>query len=627
MANSNSKLWTLTAAGGAVIVVICFVFWWKMPITDSKQPTTTEEAGELPTLVAPYQRAALEAQNTNVDPATSGWQSEMVADAITKQASILGKLVKSGKQISSSDIQQIATKDVTTTDLRIVDRTLKRGQLTIFRSEETARATSAGIDALVDAVNGLISPFADAEQTRVKLKVIATDIAATDGAVNNVDSGAANAKIVYEASGVNKQGRFEQHAVWQSKWDATQTAPKLHRLELLQFEETQSATDQPWFTDRTNDALGRDEAFREQVVYGLPHWLRRVERIHGMLYFKRQGLAIGDANGDGLDDVYLCQPGGLPNRLFLHQPDGSAVDVAAEYGVDFLDLTGSALFVDLDNDGDQDLVLATFEGLQLLEQTAEGQFSRRQLHRLRDTDLQAISAADFDVDGDLDVYVTVDFSERDAHANEGLPGFLYHDANEGGANVLFENNGDWQFTDVTVKSGLDKHNRRHSLAAVWEDYDNDGDPDLYVANDYGKNCLYQNQLFPSGKPRFEEIAESIGLVDTASGMSVAWGDPNRDGALDLYVANMFSSAGSRITRQSQFLPKSSDDLRAVYQRFAKGNSLFLASKDGFVENSAKANVDRARWAWSSPFVDINNDGWEDLVVANGYITTDDTGDL
>jgi hypothetical protein len=181
----------------------------------------------------------------------------------------------------------------------------------------------------------------------------------------------------------------------------------------------------------------------------------------------------------------------------------------------------------------------------------------------------------------------------------------------------------WHLTDVTRTVGLDSNNQRHSLAAAWEDFDNDGDQDLYVANDYGQNCLYRND-----GARFTDIAEEAGVVDHGSGMSVDWGDYNRDGSIDLYVGNMFSSAGRRITTQTQFLANVPPARRLLYRRFAKGNTLYANRGDGtFRETSHQTNTEMGRWSWSSVFSDFNNDGWDDLLVANGYITTDDQGDL
>ena len=98
--------------------------------------------------------------------------------------------------------------------------------------------------------------------------------------------------------------------------------------------------------------------------------------------------------------------------------------------------------------------------------------------------------------------------------------------------------------------------------------------------------------------------------------------------MDLYVGNMFSSAGNRITYQRNFKTGAGDETRAGFQRHARGNSLFENLGDGtFHDISVEAGVTMGRWAWASPFVDINNDGWTDLAVANGFITNDDTGDL
>ncbi len=200
----------------------------------------------------------------------------------------------------------------------------------------------------------------------------------------------------------------------------------------------------------------------------------------------------------------------------------------------------------------------------------------------------------------------------------------YHDANNGPANYLFANLGDWEFRDVTADVGLDVNNHRFSWAAAWEDYDRDGDPDLYVANDYGRNNLYRND---SG--HFVDVAAEAGVEDVSSGMSVSWGDYNRDGRVDLYVGNMFSSAGNRVTYQQGFQTGADEATRNMFRRLARGNTLFEQSEDGtFRDVSLAAGVTLGRWAWGSLFTDINNDGWEDLVVANGMITsTEDSGDL
>ena len=205
--------------------------------------------------------------------------------------------------------------------------------------------------------------------------------------------------------------------------------------------------------------------------------------------------------------------------------------------------------------------------------------------------------------------------------------FLYHDANNGGPNSLYRNQGSWQFVDVTAQVGLDQNNHRYSFAAAWEDLDNDGDLDLYVANDYGRNNLYRNDAGENATRRFVDASLSAGVEDSAFGMAVTLGDYNRDGLMDIYVSNMWSAAGNRVTFQPEF-KADSNTVKPLLQRFAQGNSLLKnVGEFQFEEVKEAAGAHLGRWAWGTNFVDLNNDGWEDLVVANGFMTTDDTGDL
>ena len=171
--------------------------------------------------------------------------------------------------------------------------------------------------------------------------------------------------------------------------------------------------------------------------------------------------------------------------------------------------------------------------------------------------------------------------------------------------------------------GLDHNNHRFSLACSWEDFDNDGDQDLYVANDFGRNNLYRND---GGK--FSDVAAELNVEDMSAGMSVSWADCDNNSKMDLYVSNMWSSAGNRIAYQREFLRGSNDQsVRSKFQRHARGNSLFLNSNDKFTDISEASRTTMAGWAWSSTFADLNNDGWQDLIVANGYITQENQNDL
>ena len=111
-------------------------------------------------------------------------------------------------------------------------------------------------------------------------------------------------------------------------------------------------------------------------------------------------------------------------------------------------------------------------------------------------------------------------------------------------------------------------------------------------------------------------------------MSADWGDFNNDGLMDLYVGNMFSGAGNRITFQDRFMSGSSADLIEDFRYSARGNTLFRQNgAASFDDVSISAGVTMGRWSWSSLFADINNDGWQDLIVTNGHVTGVESDDL
>ena len=137
------------------------------------------------------------------------------------------------------------------------------------------------------------------------------------------------------------------------------------------------------------------------------------------------------------------------------------------------------------------------------------------------------------------------------------------------------------------------------MAAAWEDFDNDGDQDLYVANDFGRNNLYRNH-----EGRFEDIAEAAQVIDHGSGMSVSWADYNRDGRVDLYIGNMFSAAGNRVSFQDRFTKGVPEATSGYLQRMARGNTLYRnlssAADVKFEDTSQQTAVFMGRWAWASP---------------------------
>ena len=430
-------------------------------------------------------------------------------------------------------------------------------------------------------------------------------------------------------------GVVEVHARWKTRWEEGEEgrAPKLKDLRVTHFERARTTLEGGrLFVDCTESVLGENESYREQLLHGLNHWHERLPFRNSLNGLGTPGLALGDVNGDGLDDLYLCQHPGLPNRLYLQNADGTAREASREWGVDWIDDSRCALLVDLDNDGDRDLVVAVLGHVVVAINREQKRFEVAQIVPMMESTI-SLAAADYDRDGRVDIFVggyapdTTTADSAPTAVGFGSDQFVYHDANNSVGNVLLRNeagaDGAVKLTDVTTEAGLNVNNRRWTLAATWEDYDEDGDPDLYVANDFGRNNLYRND-----GGTFVDVAALLGVEDSASGMSVSWGDYDRDGRLDLYVANMFSAAGNRIVGQSGFKRGITGDVRRRYLHFARGNTLLRNLEGGFADSSVEAGVTLGRWAWSSLFADLNNDGWEDLVVANGHITASgDSGDL
>ncbi len=557
------------------------------------------------------------------DPTRDGWDTESFTEEAMAQWKALGKTLRDPAGLAGADLHRFAAAGFECAGLR----PSALATVTEGRGYRVRRGTAPNFPPPTPAAAG---------NGPVRLRALLLELLAPLQQAAGVDSyfkiyrvtagpDHVDTEVDVEISGRLPEGSLQINAVWRVRWPGStaQKSPRLGVIEVLDHEEVEVRTSkQTLFSDCTAAVLGGDPVFRDQIRHGINRWWGRIDITVGFLVFARYGGAIGDADGDGLDDLYVCQPSGLPNRLFVRQADGTMSDRSAAAGVDWLDVTASALFVDFDNDGDQDLAVATIEYVHMMENDGTGRF--RPAARLPiGADPQSLCAADYDLDGDVDLYVCMndDFVLGKQKRSRGT--FTHHDATDGAPNHLFRNDGGWVFSDVTGETGLDVHNTRHSLSACWEDFDDDGDPDLYVANDYGPNNLFRND-----GGRFVDIAFEAGAEDYGSGMSAHWGDFDRDGRMDVYVANMWSSAGGRVTTQEKFRPQEPPEVRARWRRFAKGNTLLRNLGGGkFAEVTAAAGVEMGRWGWGSIFSDVNNDGWEDLVLGNGYLTMKDEKDL
>ena len=383
-----------------------------------------------------------------------------------------------------------------------------------------------------------------------------------------------------------------------------------------------AAPAQPWFRDVTGGVLES-----EQLRRGIPDWVARLDPACGIDLYGNQGIAVADVDGDGLDEVYVCQPAGLPNRLFQWR-SGRLVDISASSGLDLLDDCTSALFLDWRNRGVQDVVVLRGSGPLLFHNDGRGHFELvPDAFRFASPPLgtfTGMAAADYDRDGKLDLYFCCySFFQSEAQYRYPSP---YHDAQNGPPNFLFHNrlraDGTGHFEDVTKSAGLDQNNNRFSFAPAWCDYEGSGWPSLYVANDFGRNNLYRNR-----EGRFTDVAAAARVEDMGPGMSACWFDEDGDGRPDLYVANMWSEVGQRVV-QSEAFPHRSPALQEAYRRHTKGNSFYRNRGDGSFEDAgAQRGIEMGRWAWAADAADFDNDGQPEIYVTCGMLTGSKSPDL
>lgn len=554
-------------------------------------------------------------QIERLDPKVDGWDTEKLGEIAKKTLKKLGSLLENSETIDSSKIPSFLASEFSCGSLRPRDlkEVFNEGAFRVLRSTHAAKSETRFDSARWhEALRELLAAYDQPRDLRTHFKVyrVENHSGAQDSTFQTVS--------FFEASATTASGSVQQNAVWRCDWvqtDSSESGVLLSGITVDDYEEVVLTLDSNrLFSDCTEAVFGQDPAYQSQLAYSQMYWSRRLPARLGLDIISHNGLAIGDANGDGLEDVYACQTGGLPNLLLIHQKDGTVVDAAKSAGLDLLDRSRTALFGDFDNDGDQDLVVALPNAVMLYLNQGNLKFTET-YHSGQIEGVTSVIAGDFDNDSLLDLFVCV---------YPGRSPFPYEDAQNGEPNLLLRNLGNGKFENVSEERGFLKSFKQYSFAAAWEDFDNDGDLDLYIANDYGRNNLFRND-----GGRFVDVAAQAGVEDIAAGMSVTWGDYNSDGWMDIYVSNMFSAAGNRVAYQRKFRDgEPANDDKDLFRRHARGNSLFVNNGDGtFVDASVEAGVTMGRWSWSSLFTDLNNDGLEDLLVSNGYLTAENPDDL
>jgi hypothetical protein len=348
------------------------------------------------------------------------------------------------------------------------------------------------------------------------------------------------------------------------------------------------------------------------------------------------GLSAADYDGDGRPDLLLLD--GVESRLYRNRgvADNGLPhfeDTTAAAGLEGIGEAHSALFADLDNDGHRDLFIARYlASNRLFRGRGDGSFEEASANSGLDDTLPATSATalDFDRDGLLDLYVAAY-----GNAFETFPRLPFF-ARNGAPNRLYRNLGNLRFEEVTTRSGTG--DTGWSLAVTAGDVNDDGWPDLAVANDFGRKNLYRNE----GDGTFTEIAREAGVLDFSGGMGVAFGDFDNDGLPDLYTSNINSNqrwfGEDRTAEQylrnvlrSRWLWKDWEEFRALHgligsdwihlgRQVGEGNSLFRNRGDGTFEELKESEANRAGWSWGVAFADLDGDTDLDLFAANGWIS-------
>ncbi|MDC0934780.1 VCBS repeat-containing protein, partial [Pirellulales bacterium] len=390
----------------------------------------------------------------NVDARSDGWSTEAMHEAAKAQLSVLKQMLVKAKAEPADVAAAVTTENFSCGALRPprLKNVFDDGQLSVWRSERPNEVADApelprhhGADGLHRALHELWIDLLESPDKRVALKIFRVEVdpdrpeRVTTRAFYEA-SGSGEASGNGKTSGAGPAARIQQNAIWICSWlfPSTGEPPKLENIRVQDYEEIRLMTPRGGlFADCTVAMLSHHPRYQDQLLRSHDHWTRRLPIALGIDTSAYHGLAVGDADRDGLDDVYVCQPAGLPNMLLMHQPNGRVRDVAAAAGVDFLDNTNSALLVDLDNDGDQDLILGLVLHVLVLENDGRGGFINPIL--LPADAVMSLTAVDFDADGLLDVYAC-------SYADDSpMP---YHDANNGEPNHLFRNLGNLRFADV-----------------------------------------------------------------------------------------------------------------------------------------------------------------------------------
>jgi hypothetical protein len=367
-----------------------------------------------------------------------------------------------------------------------------------------------------------------------------------------------------------------------------------------------------------------------------PEWF---PKKFGIMKYATAGVTAADYDNDGWCDIFFCD--GANPLLYRNNRNGTFEDVTTAAGLPGdLKAVHVALFVDLDNDGDRDLFLGRSTGLNyLFRNNGEGTFTDvSETATLGGFWVATASAADYDNDGKVDLYLG-----RYLDPRKNLPSTNFYTRN-GEGNSLLHNEGGLRFRDVTQSAGVREGGL--SLGLCWGDYDRDGYQDVFVANDFGRSVLFHNNR----NGTFTDVSTQTGAFYLGYGMSASFADIDNDGDLDIYIAGVHSGQrwfGNAVTLQRYFFTSLQEgtivddfplyrellgligsDWKKLGERVIRGNALILNNGDGtFTDATEQSGTNPHGWYWGCQIADLDHDGLQDIYASNGWITGKSHEDL
>lgn len=335
------------------------------------------------------------------------------------------------------------------------------------------------------------------------------------------------------------------------------------------------------------------------------------------------GVAWGDFDNDGDPDLYIVNEAGslserenwdsspATNKLYRNEGDGTFIDITEIAGVGIREIGMAAAWGDYDSDGYLDLLVTSYGAIHLFRNLGNGTFQEVSSDAgiARQGYWTGASWGDYDRDGDLDLYVCgyvhYTFDPEDGHRissqySSVQPASLNPSTYPPHENILYENNGDGTFKDVTLQAGV-LNDKGRSLGVSWCDFDEDGWIDLYIANDISDNVMYRNL----GDGTFEDISHAALVADYRGAMGIAVGDWDGDLDMDLFVSHW-------IAQENALYVNLLHDLEDP-EEGSIGTLSFMDEADGI--GLGQIALDYIGWA--AFFFDFDNDGRLDLFVNNG----------